>query len=81
ATRGTHANVLQHLAGYLRRVLPSEERQELQELIAQYRQGVVPLVAPLVLLRHHLRRYPDPYLAQQVYLEPHPPRLGLRNAL
>jgi len=81
ATRGTHANVLQHLAGYLRRVLPAEERQELQELITQYREGVVPLVAPLVLLRHHLRRHPDPYLAQQVYLEPHPPRLGLRNAL
>jgi uncharacterized protein YbgA (DUF1722 family) len=42
---------------------------------------VVPLVVPLTLLKHHLRCHPDPYLLQQAYLQPHPERLGLRNAI
>ena len=81
ATRGTHANVLQHLSGYLRRALPDEERQEIQQLIEQYRNGSVPLVVPLTLLKHHFRRHPDRYIAQQAYMQPHPHELGLRNAI
>ncbi|WPC05932.1 YbgA family protein [Pseudomonas sp. MBLB4123] len=81
ATRGTHSNVLQHLSGYLKRGLSPDERQELHALIGQYRGGIVPLVVPLTLLKHHLRRHPDAYLAQQAYLQPHPENLGLRNAL
>lgn len=41
----------------------------------------VPLVAPLTLLKHHLRRYPDRYLSERVYLQPHPENLSLRNVL
>ncbi|KRW59588.1 YbgA family protein [Pseudomonas sp. TTU2014-080ASC] len=81
ANRGTHTNVLQHLSGYLKHVLSSEDKQELQELIQQYRKGVVPLVSPLTLLKHHFRRHPDAYIARQAYLQPHPETLGLRNAL
>lgn len=81
ATRGTHANVLQHLSGYLRRALPSEERHEIQQLIEQYRSGVVPLVVPLTLLKHHFRRHPDRYIAVQAYMQPHPEALSLRNAI
>lgn len=81
ATRRSHGNVLQHLAGYLKRALSGEDKQELQQLIGQYRDGWVPLVVPLTLLKHHLRRHPDRYLAQQAYLQPHPQNLGLRNAL
>ncbi|AKA22579.1 YbgA family protein [Pseudomonas chlororaphis] len=81
ATRRTHTNVLQHISGYLKRAISHEDKQEMQHLIAQYRHGIVPLVVPLTLLKHHLRLHPDPYIAQQVYLQPHPERLGLRNAL
>ncbi|SDG49794.1 Uncharacterized conserved protein YbgA, DUF1722 family [Pseudomonas benzenivorans] len=81
ATRRSHSNVLQHLSGYLKRSLSGDDKQELQQLIGQYRQGIVPLVVPLTLLKHHLRRHPDRYLAQQVYLQPHPESLSLRNAL
>ncbi|MGQ7959103.1 YbgA family protein [Pseudomonas sp. SP16.1] len=81
ATRGTHSNVLQHLAGYLKRSLSAPEKQEMQQLIGQYREGVVPLVVPLTLLKHHFRRHPDHYVAEQAYLQPHPERLSLRNAL
>lgn len=81
ASRGTHSNVLQHLCGYLKRVLSGDEKRELAQLIDQYRRGCVPLVVPLTLLKHHFRRHPDDYIAQQVYLQPHPEDLGLRNAI
>ncbi|MBT1119056.1 YbgA family protein [Stutzerimonas nitrititolerans] len=81
ASRGSHSNVLQHISGYLKHVLSSSERQELQHLIEQYRLGIVPLVVPLTLIKHHFRRHPDAYIEQQAYLQPHPEKLGLRNAL
>ena len=81
ASRGSHTNVLQHISGYLKRVLSAEEKQELQQLIEQYRRGIVPLVVPMTLLKHHLRRHPQAYIARQVYLQPHPETLSLRNAL
>ena len=81
ATRRTHANVLQHLSGYLKQAINSEDKQEVQHVISQYRLGIVPLVVPLTLLKHHFRQNPDPYIAQQVYLQPHPENLSLRNAI
>lgn len=81
ANRGTHCNVLQHLSGYFKRQLSAPDRQELQRLIQQYRKGIVPLVVPLTLLKHYLRHYPDVYLTQQAYLQPHPEELSLRNAI
>jgi uncharacterized protein YbgA (DUF1722 family) len=81
ATRGTHTNVLQHLSGYLKQAISREDKQEVQHVISQYRLGIVPLVVPLTLLKHHFRQHPDPYIAQQVYLQPHPESLSLRNAI
>ncbi|WP_460120943.1 YbgA family protein [Pseudomonas sp. S2_C03] len=81
ATRRTHTNVLQHLSGYLKRCISAEDKQEVQHVIGQYRHGIVPLVVPLTLLKHHFRQHPDPYIAQQVYLQPHPENLSLRNAI
>jgi uncharacterized protein YbgA (DUF1722 family) len=81
ATRRTHTNVLQHLSGYLKQAISHEDRQEVQHVISQYRLGIVPLVVPLTLLKHHFRQHPDPYIAQQVYLQPHPENLSLRNAI
>lgn len=81
ATRGTHSNVLQHLCGYLKNALSPAEKQELNHLIEQYRNGIVPLVVPLTLLKHHFRHHPDHYIARQAYLQPHPENLSLRNAI
>ncbi|BAP41516.1 DUF523 and DUF1722 domain-containing protein [Pseudomonas sp. 21LCFQ02] len=81
ATRGSHTNVLQHLSGYLKQTLDADARQELHDLILQYRQGIVPLIVPLTLLKHHFRQHPDPYVALQVYMQPHPEPLSLRNAI
>jgi uncharacterized protein YbgA (DUF1722 family) len=79
ATRGKNCNVLQHMAGYFKDRLGPGEKAELQETIADYRRGLVPLVVPITLLRHHLRKHGSPYLEGQSYLEPHPRELMLRN--
>jgi len=79
ATKGKHANVLQHMAGYFKDLLAVEDKRELQEAISDYRRGLVPLVVPVTLVRHHVRRHAVAYLAGQSYLEPHPKELMLRN--
>jgi uncharacterized protein YbgA (DUF1722 family)/uncharacterized protein YbbK (DUF523 family) len=80
ATPGRHANVLQHLVGFLKAALTREDRIELLELIEDYRREMVPLIVPLTLLRHHLRRHDVPgWVHDQVYLNPYPRELMLRN--
>jgi uncharacterized protein YbgA (DUF1722 family)/uncharacterized protein YbbK (DUF523 family) len=79
AKAGKQANVLQHMAGYLKDQLPPEEKRELHEAIADFRKGLVPLVVPVTLLRHHVRKHGIAYLQGQTYLEPHPKELMLRN--
>ena len=79
ATRGRHANVLYHLLGYLKRDLPASDKDEAVRVIEQYRQGMVPLIVPVMLLRHHFRHHPDPYVERQFYLYWSPPELALLN--
>ena len=81
ANRRSHTNVLMHLQGYFKRVLTPAQKQELCDTIDKYRTGVFPLLVPLTLIRHYLREYPNPYLAEQVYLNPHPDTLKLRYGL
>ena len=81
ATRANHTNVLQHIQGYFSQHLNAEQKAELSELIMAYHDGIQPLLAPLTLLRHYLREFPDAYLAEQRYLNPYPADLKLRYAL
>lgn len=81
ANRRGHTNVLMHLQGYFKRVLTPSQKRELTETIDKYRTGIFPLLMPLTLLRHHLREHPNPYLTQQVYLNPYPETLKLRYGL
>jgi uncharacterized protein YbgA (DUF1722 family)/uncharacterized protein YbbK (DUF523 family) len=79
ATRGKNANVLQHAAGYFKKIIDNDSRRELSDCIADYREGIVPLVVPLTLIRHYLRQYEIPYLSEQVYVNPYPKELALQN--
>ena len=79
ATVSRHVNVLQHLAGFCRAHLGAGDRQELATVIDDYRRGLVPLVVPLTLLRHHVEHHDIAYVRGQVYLAPHPKELMLRN--
>jgi uncharacterized protein YbgA (DUF1722 family) len=79
ATPRRHANVLEHMLGYVGEGLAPAERRELVDLIGDHRRGLVPLVVPLTLLRHHVARQEIAWLAAQVYLAPTPKELMLRN--
>lgn len=79
ATTKKNTNVLQHMMGYFKKQLSPEEKSELLEVIGQYHDGLVPLLVPLTLLRHYVRKYDQQYLQGQVYLSPHPAQLMLRN--
>jgi uncharacterized protein YbgA (DUF1722 family) len=74
-----NANVLQHMMGYFKEQLSADEKKELLEVIDHYREGALPLVVPMTLMQHYVRKYDQPYLKEQVYLNPHPLELQLRN--
>jgi len=76
-----HINVLQHILGYLKRTLSADEKAEMVAAIGAYSRGEVPLIVPMTLIRHHFRRVPDPYISRQLYLNPYPDNLGLRNRI
>jgi uncharacterized protein YbgA (DUF1722 family)/uncharacterized protein YbbK (DUF523 family) len=79
ATPKKNTNVLQHMAGYFKDKLSADEKKELPEVITNYHDGLVPLIVPITLLRHYVRKYEEEYLARQFYLNPHPLELMLRN--
>jgi uncharacterized protein YbgA (DUF1722 family) len=79
STPRKNANVMIHILGYFKKQLSSDEKQELLEIIDLYRQGTVPLIVPITLISHYVRKYEQPYLEDQYYLQPHPVELQLRN--
>jgi uncharacterized protein YbgA (DUF1722 family)/uncharacterized protein YbbK (DUF523 family) len=81
ATRKTNTNVLMHLQGYLKKQLQPQEKSSLGSVIEHYRQGIVPLIVPVTLLKHYFSVFPDPYINRQSFWQPYPDELSLRNAL
>ena len=81
ANRKNHANVLKHIQGYLKRDLDSGDKKELTDMIERYRQGYLPLIVPITILRHHFRKSPDDYIERSYYMQPHPAELMLQNTL
>ena len=79
ATVKKHTNVLQHILGYLRPHLSTNERADILESIEEYHRGLFPLVVPITLLKHYIKKLAVEYVKDQVYLNPHPRELMLRN--
>ena len=79
ATVAKHVNVLHHMLGYFKQELSPDEKQEFLDLVEKFRQGSLPLIVPVTLVNHFVRKYREPYLGEQVYLNPHPVELKLRN--
>ena len=79
ATAKKNANVLMHMAGYFKHQISAGEKIELNEVLDMYRKGMIPLIVPITLLKHYVRKYDQPYLRDQYYLNPHPLELQLRN--
>jgi uncharacterized protein YbgA (DUF1722 family)/uncharacterized protein YbbK (DUF523 family) len=78
-TVAKHENVLMHIMGYFKKDLSADEKQELLGVINDYKRGLIPLIVPVTLLSHYVRKYRQPYLKEQTYLNPHPMELMLRN--
>ncbi len=74
-----NVNVLYHVMGYFKKNLSPAEKSELLEIVENYRQGYIPLIVPVTLLNHYVRKYDQAYLKDQYYLNPHPIELKLRN--
>ncbi len=79
ATIRKNTNALQHITGYFKNNLDPDEKGELTELIGHYHQGLLPIIVPITLINHYVRKYKPPYLEQQYYLNPNPMELMLRN--
>lgn len=79
ATAKKNTNVLMHMLGYFKKDLDPWEKQEVLEIVDEYRREVIPLIVPITLISHYVRKYDQPYLREQTYLKPHPLELQLRN--
>lgn len=79
STPNKHTNVLHHLLGYFKNQLTADEKQEMLDIIDNFKAGTLPLIVPITLLQHYIRKYGEEYLAEQYYLTPHPLELQLRN--
>lgn len=79
ATPRKNTNVLLHIMGYFKKDLSPDEKAELLEIIGNYHEGILPLIVPVTMLNHYVRKYRPEYLTRQVYLNPHPGELLLRN--
>jgi uncharacterized protein YbgA (DUF1722 family)/uncharacterized protein YbbK (DUF523 family) len=78
-TTAKHTNVLHHIMGYFKKDLSPDEKREILEVVNDYKRGLIPLIVPVTLLAHYVRKYSQPYLKEQTYLNPHPAELMLRN--
>lgn len=81
ATRGKNVNTLEHILGFLKNFLSKEEKQSLFKTIKDYREGYLPLISPVVLLRHYNEKYGSEYIKNQHYLYPDNSELFLRYKL
>jgi uncharacterized protein YbgA (DUF1722 family)/uncharacterized protein YbbK (DUF523 family) len=81
ASKKNHTNTLHHLQGYLKKYLDSGDKAELKDVIANYKEGLLPLIVPITLLRHHFRRFPNEYIRKSYYMSAHPGELMLLNSI
>ncbi len=65
--------------GYFKKSISADEKRELLEVVDEYRKGLIPLIVPVTIMNHSVRKYKESYLKEQVYLNPHPLELQLRN--
>jgi uncharacterized protein YbgA (DUF1722 family)/uncharacterized protein YbbK (DUF523 family) len=74
-------NTLQHLLGFVKNDLSRQDKADFLSVLEQYRNGIVPLITPLILLRFHLNKGNSEWAKAQIYLTPYPEQLALRSHL
>ncbi|HUV29611.1 MAG TPA: DUF523 and DUF1722 domain-containing protein [Acidobacteriota bacterium] len=78
-TARKNVNVLLHILGFLKGLIGAPEKKDILLVIEDYRNELVPLVVPVTLIRHYVIKHGVEYIRDQVYLNPHPKELMLRN--
>ncbi|MCL0044802.1 DUF523 and DUF1722 domain-containing protein [Nitrospinaceae bacterium] len=79
STSKKNTDVLLHMTGFLKKILTREEKKNILSVIEDYRNELLPLVVPVTLIYHQVKKHNIEYLLDQVYLNPHPKELMLRN--
>jgi len=79
STPKKNVNVLLHILGFLKKLVTAEEKKDLLSTVEDYHRGIVPLIVPITLIRHYVNKLEVAYVRDQVYLNPHPKELMLRN--
>lgn len=72
-------NVLLHIFGYFKKLITSEEKQDLLEAIEDFKNELIPLIAVIKLLNIYANRFSLEYLQKQKFLNPYPKELALRS--
>ncbi|MDQ1264279.1 MAG: hypothetical protein QG559_1280 [Campylobacterota bacterium] len=74
-------NVLEHMSGFFKNELSSEEKEVLHEQIEEYAKKILPLIVPLSTIKLYAKKHKTTYLLGQTFLEPYPKELALRSSL
>jgi uncharacterized protein YbgA (DUF1722 family) len=78
-TMRSHVMVLKLMAAHLKNLLTKAEWKRLVGAIDDYRRELLPLIVPVTLIKHYATVHQFASLQRQVYLNPHPKELMLRN--
>ncbi|MCD6259316.1 MAG: DUF523 and DUF1722 domain-containing protein [Helicobacteraceae bacterium] len=76
---GKIRNVLEHMAGFVKTFLTSQEKEMLHEQIDDYANKIIPVIVPLSTLKIYATKYKVEYLLEQTFLKPYPKELALRS--
>ena len=79
STPKKNTDVLLHMMGFLKKLLTKIEKEDILSTIEDYRSEILPLIVPVTLIRHQVKKHNIEYLHDQVYLNPHPKELMLLN--
>lgn len=74
-----NVNVMQHIIGFLKPHLDQKAKTDVIRTIENYRNGFLPLIVPMTLIKHYIKLHNIEYIKDQFYLDPHPEELMLRN--
>jgi len=78
-TRRKNTDVLFHAMRFFKKQIAADEKREFVETVENYRMGHISLLVPVTLLSDYAQKYDQTYLKDQVFLNPHPAELQLRN--
>ncbi|WP_248850005.1 YbgA family protein [Thiomicrospira microaerophila] len=79
--RSAMINVLDHLYGYVKSQVSDYQKNLYLESLEEFREGIIPLIALMKLLRHWVVEFKVDYLSDQWIFDPYPAELALRSEI